>query len=129
MKDPEGNWDLRPHSNRLVRVDETTLRIWQELMDEGQSWTDTGMVYTVNQAAARALEKLAKAARIGSLGLSFSPGWHEKNDRTRGYFESEWGQPEDWEDVILQGPQLPRCDAVQQVTQPHHAAQSGLVDS
>jgi hypothetical protein len=52
------------------------------------------------------LDKLASAPRIAALGLSFSSGWHEKNDRTRGYFDAEWGVPESWDSVILQGPHI-----------------------
>ena len=40
------------------------------------------------------------------LALEFSPGWHEANDRKKGYFESRWGVPRSWNDVILQGPHL-----------------------
>jgi len=66
----------------------------------------TRMIYTVNSAAAAALAMLSHQARIGSLGLAFSPGWHETADRRDGYFESRWGASETWDDVILQGPHL-----------------------
>ena len=49
------------------------------------------MVYTVNTAAADVLATLARQPRAGSLGLEFSPGWHEYNDRKKGYFESDLG--------------------------------------
>jgi len=52
------------------------------------------------------LDKLSGSGRIGSLELQISAGWHEKNDRTKGYFESQWGAPPSWDDVILQGPHL-----------------------
>ncbi|WP_250323927.1 type II restriction endonuclease subunit M [Williamsia sp. CHRR-6] len=64
------------------------------------------MVYTVNRSTAAVLDKLAAAPRIGDLGLFFSPGWHEKNDRTEGYFDAEWGVPESWDSAIIQGPHL-----------------------
>jgi hypothetical protein len=64
------------------------------------------MVYTVNRSTAAVLDKLAGAPRIGELGLVFSAGWHEKNDRTKGFFDSDWGVPESWQSVILQGPHL-----------------------
>jgi hypothetical protein len=64
------------------------------------------MVYTVNTAVAATLAKLAKASRIGSLGLPFSMGWNETTDRVKGYFVQRWGSPATWDDVILQGPHL-----------------------
>ncbi|GAB2776616.1 class I SAM-dependent DNA methyltransferase [Nocardioides salsibiostraticola] len=104
-KDADGYWDLRPHRNRIVRVDAGTLRTWHALMDdEDASPEEAAMVYTVNTAAAAALGKLSSAARVSSMGMSFSSGWHEKGDRAKGYFVSEWGQPAAWKEVILQGP-------------------------
>lgn len=105
LKDPEGRWDTRPHAQRILRVDDTMLRTWHDLLESADvPLLHSRMVYTVNTAAAKVLVKLARAPRIGSLGLQFSAGWHEKNDRTRGYFESDWGAPDSWEDAILQGP-------------------------
>ena len=64
------------------------------------------MVYTVNSAAAEVLATLSRQPRAGSLGLQFSRGWDESTDRKKGYFESRWGAPQSWDDVILQGPHL-----------------------
>jgi hypothetical protein len=64
------------------------------------------MVYAVNRAAASALSKLTHSGRIADLDLHFSSGWHETSDRKKGYFETDWGAPSSWDDVILQGPQL-----------------------
>jgi hypothetical protein len=64
------------------------------------------MVYTVNQSTAVVLAKLAVAPRIGALGLQFSVGWNETIDRGKGFFDSEWGVPESWDQVILQGPHI-----------------------
>ena len=63
------------------------------------------MVYMVNSAASRTLATLAKADRLESLDLQFSAGWHERSDREKGRFVSQWGEA-DWEDAILQGPHL-----------------------
>lgn len=105
LKDDEGHWDLRPHRGRVLEVDTSVLSTWHELLeDDDVPVLQTRMVYTVNRASSAVLDKLASADRLGSLGLQFSAGWHEKNDRTKGYFDSEWGRPDSWDDVILQGP-------------------------
>jgi hypothetical protein len=107
LKDPEGNWDQRPHRNRIIIVDDETLSTWHALLEsKSVPILGTRMVYTVNRASALALAKVSKQRRIGSLGLEFSAGWHEKNDRAKGYFELDWGRPESWKEVILQGPHL-----------------------
>jgi hypothetical protein len=107
FKDPEGNWDLRPHRKRIVHVADVTLRAWHAVLeDDSVPLQQTRMIYTVNSAAAEVLATLARQSRAGSLGLEFSAGWHETSDRRKGYFESGWGSPNSWDDVILQGPHL-----------------------
>ncbi|MFD6164211.1 class I SAM-dependent DNA methyltransferase [Oerskovia sp. NPDC060287] len=107
IKDPEGDWDLRPHRARIVKVDEDVLATWHQVLESAEvPERRTRMVYAVNRATSTVLDKLAMAPRIGSLGLHFSAGWHEKNDRTKGFFDSEWGSPPAWKEAILQGSHL-----------------------
>jgi hypothetical protein len=107
LKDPEGNWDLRPHRKRVLNISDATLQVWHAIMeDDSVPVRQTRMVYTVNTAVADVLATLSHQPRAGFLGLEFSPGWHEANDRRKGYFESRWGIPQSWNDVILQGPHL-----------------------
>jgi hypothetical protein len=107
LKDPEGNWDLRPHRMRIIHASDATLQTWHEILEDVSVPTrQTRMVYTVNQAVAGVLTTLARQSRVGMLGLEFSGGWHERADRQKGYFESRWGSPKSWDDVILQGPHL-----------------------
>ncbi|MFS0703398.1 class I SAM-dependent DNA methyltransferase [Cellulomonas sp. 179-A 9B4 NHS] len=107
LKDEDGRWDVRPHRSRITHVTEETLRTWHAVLETADvSVPETRMVYAVNTSAAATLDKLARSPRIGALGLRFSAGWNEKTDRVKGYFESAWGPPESWDDVILQGPHL-----------------------
>ncbi len=107
IKDPEGNWDLRPHRERIINVTDTILRVWHAIMDEDTvPVRQTQMVYTVNKSVADVLAIVARQSRANSLGLEFSRGWDESIDRKKGYFESSWGIPGSWDDVILQGPHL-----------------------
>lgn len=107
IKNVDGKWDLSAHSGRITMVDDEVLRSWRGLLeDESTPIRRTRMVYAVNRATAAVLAKLADAPRLGSLGLEFSAGWHEKNDRTKGYFDVAWGEVESWDQAILQGPNL-----------------------
>ncbi|MFC7751871.1 hypothetical protein [Tsukamurella soli] len=107
LKDREGNWDQSPHSSRVVIVDETVLQSWTDILEEPGTKPDrTRMVYAVNSSVSNVLVALSAAPRLGSLQLEFSAGWHEKSDRTKGRFDSDWGEPASWDDVILQGPHL-----------------------
>lgn len=107
LKDLDGNWDVRPHHNRILQVNEEVLRTWHAVLeDEEVPVGQTRMVYAVNQAVASVLSTLSAAPRIGELGLEFSAGWNETTDFKKGFFESRWGAPDSWDDVILQGPHL-----------------------
>ncbi len=105
LKDPYGNWDIRPHRKRIINVTDETLSTWHAVMeDDSVPVHQTRMVYTVNSSAAEVLAALSHRPRAGGLNLQFSPGWHESRDRKKGYLESRWGVPSSWDDVILQGP-------------------------
>ncbi|KSU54742.1 DNA methyltransferase [Microbacterium enclense] len=107
LKTEEGIWDVRPHRSRITHVNLARLASWHALLEEPATpITRTRMVYAVNQATADVLAKLSHASRLGELGLEFSAGWHEKGDRTKGYFDVEWGPVESWDHAILQGPHI-----------------------
>ncbi|MDX8145017.1 class I SAM-dependent DNA methyltransferase [Lentzea sp. BCCO 10_0061] len=107
IKDLDGNWDVRPHASRIIVVTQETLGSWHAVLEtDDVPVRQTRMVYTVNRSTATVLEKVAAAPRFSSLALQFSPGWHEKNDRGKGFFDAEWGVPESWDQVVLQGSHL-----------------------
>jgi hypothetical protein len=107
IKDPEGNWDMRPHRDRIIDVTDITLQRWHAFLeDSAVPIRQTRMAYMVNTAVAQVPTAIANHLRVGSIGLDFSRGWNESTDRRKGYFESRWGAPRSWDDVILQGPHL-----------------------
>jgi hypothetical protein len=107
IKDPDGNWDLRPHRNRIIDVTDDVLTTWKDVLESPDvPVLRTRMVYTVNKSVENVLQKLSATTRIGTLNLQFSQGWNETTDFKRGYFTKKWGVPPSWDDVILQGPHL-----------------------
>ncbi|MDV8013414.1 class I SAM-dependent DNA methyltransferase [Rhodococcus sp. IEGM 1241] len=107
IKDLDGNWDLRPHRDRIISVDESTLASWKNVLEAANvPLNQTRMVYTVNRSSASILNKLAALPRIGAMNPVFSLGWDEGADFKRGYFEKGWGYPDSWDDTILQGSHL-----------------------
>lgn len=107
LKDDDGNWDLRPHRDRIQEVNKDVLKTWHSILeDEDVAVVDTRMIYTVNTDAANVLEKLAVQPRINEFRLSFSFGWNESDHKKQGYFDTGWAVPKTWNDVILRGPHL-----------------------
>ena len=103
----DGHWDQRPHAQRIETVTDETLATWRDVLDPNlEAPRRTRMLYTVNRDVAQALATLSRANRLSSLKLQFSAGWNETTDRTKGYFIQQWGTPDSWNDVILQGPHL-----------------------
>ncbi|AIA05697.1 Eco57I restriction-modification methylase domain-containing protein [Streptomyces noursei] len=102
----QGTWDTRPHLKRIVTVDKATLTDWQKLTgDEEAPFEEAKLLFPVTVSEEAAISALARwPHRLGALRPRISPGFHEKNDRTAGYFTWDSGPAEAWEDVILQGP-------------------------
>lgn len=107
VKDEDGNWDLRPHAQRIIEVTETVLKTWAALIDEpGTPAAEARMLYPVNRASAEVQNKIAAAPRLGDIDFEWTSGWHESADRKLGFFESASAVPEQWGEVILQGPHV-----------------------
>ena len=108
LRDDSDAWDLRPHKRRILQVDLDVLTSWHSILNEDQAVPvlETRTVYPVNQSISSVLEKLSTTDRISQARLAYSTGWHEKSDRTAGRFDTEWGHPTAWTEVILQGPHL-----------------------
>lgn len=107
VKDDDGNWDLRPHAERIIEVTTTQLADWAALIDEpGTPPAEARMLYPVNRASAEVLDRIAAAPRLGNVDFEWTRGWEEDRDRKLGFFKSASAVPDRWEGVILQGPHL-----------------------
>ncbi|MGC9404943.1 Eco57I restriction-modification methylase domain-containing protein [Streptomyces sp. DZ1-3] len=102
----ESTWDTRPHLKRVVTVNEATLTDWQKLTGDKEGPAEEAkLLFPVTVSEESAISALARwPHRLGALRPRISPGFHEKNDRTAGYFTWDSGPAEAWEDVIFQGP-------------------------
>lgn len=107
VREPGGDWDLRPHKNRVFGVDLTMLAAWHTILElDAVPITQCRMVYAVNRSTAVVLSRLAASPRLGEIGLQFSRGWNETTDFKAGLFDLSWGKANSWDDAILQGPHL-----------------------
>ncbi|MGW2522908.1 class I SAM-dependent DNA methyltransferase [Streptomyces sp. NPDC001617] len=104
----EGHWDLRPHSARLVEVNESVLTRWQRLAGEESSpILETRLLYPVSTAEQNAIDALAvTAVRLADYKPAITRGLDEKGAKDAGLIRWETVHPKDWKDVILRGPQI-----------------------
>ncbi|OBA91323.1 restriction endonuclease subunit M [Mycobacteriaceae bacterium 1482268.1] len=107
VRDDDDSWDMRPHKNRIVRVDRAILEGWSALIEEiGDPAEEARMLYPVNKDSAAVLEKISISPRLGDLHFAWTGGWNETNDRKRGILDPKSAVPDTWSRVILQGPHL-----------------------
>ncbi|NMD64000.1 UNVERIFIED_ORG: hypothetical protein FNL38_109123 [Nocardia globerula] len=107
MKDVDGNWSRIPHADRIITVTEAVLRTWSDLVDPpGTPSLAARMVYTCNNSANSALDKIAKAPRMNRENFDFTQGWTEGKNLGLGFYVKRPAYPESWTESIYQGPQI-----------------------
>ncbi|WP_395107210.1 class I SAM-dependent DNA methyltransferase [Actinomadura sp. SCN-SB] len=100
-----GDWDLRPHRDRLVLVDEGLLREWQELTGYDGPPEETPLLAPATVVEQDAITSLARVRdRLGGQGPRISSGYNEKNAKDEGLIRWNTGKPKTLDEVILQGP-------------------------
>ncbi|MEV4019906.1 class I SAM-dependent DNA methyltransferase [Nonomuraea angiospora] len=101
-----GKWDVRPHRERLIRVDEPLLAQWRNLAGPASVPVDHApLLYPVTSAEAGAVEALATyARRLGEDNPRISIGFDEAKAKKDGLIVWRSERPEGLEKVILQGP-------------------------
>ncbi|MBV9804741.1 MAG: hypothetical protein JO130_16180 [Solirubrobacterales bacterium] len=106
---PTGEWDIRPHRERLVRVDANTLAAWAALLAYNDP-PSSPVVKSVTSAEAAAGEAIARYPdRLGGTTYFWSPGFHEQTAPRKGLIEERTAVPDSWDEVILQGPHIGIC--------------------
>ncbi|KUN90262.1 restriction endonuclease [Streptomyces bungoensis] len=100
-----GSWDIRPHRERVVRVDKNLLASWQALTGSTGGAAQAPLLYPVLGAEQGAIEALATyGSSLADYHPMISSGYHETGAKKEGLIR--WGNqavPE-LADVILQGP-------------------------
>ncbi|MER6827000.1 class I SAM-dependent DNA methyltransferase [Streptosporangium sp. NPDC000563] len=100
-----GDWDRRPHADRVIRVDSVLLGEWRKLASNSSSPAEqTPLLYPITTREQEAIAALGSyPARLGSYSPLISSGYHEKGAKDAGLIRSQVGRPESLDDVILQG--------------------------
>ncbi len=106
IKTPSGEWDQRPHRDRVVVVDRDVLSDWARLFDEpGTPPERARLLRPLTRQDLDALSVLAEQpVRLADHEYYWTSGWHEKGAKTDGMIRWETAVPESWNEVILQGP-------------------------
>ncbi|MFD8736113.1 class I SAM-dependent DNA methyltransferase [Streptomyces sp. NPDC059618] len=102
----QGDWDLRPHRTRLVKVDTDRLREWNLLAgNEKIPFSEAALLYPVTSFEEGAIHALASTqSRAGELNPSISSGYNEKIAKDDGLIRWNSSASNSLKEVILQGP-------------------------
>lgn len=107
QKTPDGRFDTRPHSLRIVRVNERALGLWNSILEEpGTPVRETRMAYIAISSLERVLHQVKDSARVRDAPIRFALGIDETAARRAGVIRREWKNRNSWRDVILQGPHI-----------------------
>ncbi|SMX90038.1 Eco57I restriction-modification methylase domain-containing protein [Brevibacterium linens] len=107
LKDSEGNWDLRPHASRILKIGIEQLATWSAVLGrEPESGHTAPMIYSVSQTELQILMKLADHSRIKNLSPQISFGWDETAELRKKRIVRNWGEVDSWNSVIVQGPSI-----------------------
>jgi hypothetical protein len=101
----KGTWDIRPHRERVVQVDEALLASWQALTGSTGEAALTPLLYPVLVGEQGAIEALAAhPSNLADYHPMISSGYHEIGAKKDGLIR--WGNQAvpSFADVILQGP-------------------------
>jgi len=100
-----GNWDLRPHKDRLIEVDGELLREWQRLTGHDGLVEETPLLSPATVAEQGAVGALAAVRdRLIAQEPRISAGFHESGAKKDGLIRWETGVRDVLSEVILQGP-------------------------
>lgn len=105
---PEGGWDLRPHADRVIKVDLAVLRSWVGLFDEEGTPADhSRLLRPLTKADLSALAVLAnQPQRLGETRRFWTGGFNEKLQKDDGTIEWRTEIPSSLEECIIQGPHI-----------------------
>ncbi|APD47026.1 MULTISPECIES: Eco57I restriction-modification methylase domain-containing protein [unclassified Synechococcus] len=108
IKDTKSRWELKGHPQRVISVDEQTLRLFARLYDEpGTPANQARLPALHSQQLLNVLEKFAAAPkRLGDLQGEYIAleMWHETNAQKDGTIRRETSFPPDPSELILSGP-------------------------
>lgn len=109
IKDPEGNWNVKGHRDRILRIGKDELQLFANLFDSSEVWQEARLPLLHSAQIMDVLRVFSRAEkRIGELddNIYSSAMWVETDSLKNGIIKQEESFPEDLTDMIYQGPQI-----------------------
>ncbi|NLS14836.1 class I SAM-dependent DNA methyltransferase [Vibrio sp. SM6] len=108
IKNDEGNWDESGHKNRLLIIDQDTLKLFSQLYDEeGTPSLEARLPALHSTQLLTVLEKFAsQPKKLSSIGKSFvsTQHWNEVNSQKDGTIKRDTCHSDQVSSLVLSGP-------------------------
>ena len=102
-----GGWDIRPHRDRIIHVDETTLRDWCDLFEAGSvSPLEARMPNVTSVQQAEALAAIGATSERMAGNYLWTRCWDEDKLKSGGYAVWDPQQPQTLDRLVLQPPHI-----------------------
>ncbi|MBQ0978115.1 Eco57I restriction-modification methylase domain-containing protein [Micromonospora sp. M61] len=103
-----GSWDCRPHSSRIIKVDQVRLAEWRRLRaDETSAAEQTPLLYPITEGESNAIRAISSfSLRTSRHHPWISIGFDEGQAKKDGLIRREVGLPPGMSDAILQAPHI-----------------------
>jgi hypothetical protein len=110
-KNSNGDWDTRPHAQRIIHVDDASLTVFAAVTgDHGMTHGYPRPLRIYGELELPVLRNLTEDARtVGSVSAEFSSGLHESTTARPGrnqLIEKRVAKPEDLSHAIFKGPNV-----------------------
>ncbi|MFC8918017.1 class I SAM-dependent DNA methyltransferase [Streptomyces sp. NPDC057116] len=104
------SWDIRPHRERVIRVDSLLLAGWNRLTGSAEEAAQASLLYPVLRSEQGAIEALAKCeTHRTDSPLFISSGYNETNAKKDGLIRWGTAAVPNLSEVVLQGPHFSRA--------------------
>lgn len=109
IKDEEGNWEIRGHKDRVIRIGKEELLVFSTLFDGNDQW-ETARLPVIHTVEFLDVLKcfVQQEKTIGNMekDVASSEMWHEANDQKNGVIVRNVHFPENLADAIFSGPHI-----------------------
>lgn len=98
-------WNTKPHKNRLIEINETTLKIINEVFDNSSEWSESKIPQIHSSLIIEILKVFTNVEqRIGDLEITISDLWNETTHVNSGIIKKETFQPKSSNELIYSSP-------------------------
>jgi hypothetical protein len=127
VKDEQGEWELRGHPQRVIKIGKAELLVFAQLFDNSKAWQEARLPSIHARPLLEVLTCLSQQPhKLGDFGeqIYTSECWHETNAQNAGTIKAEVGFPDTSNDVTYSGAHIGVANPLFQSTRAEYRVNS-----